>query len=170
MKISSFLVSSALLAAVLVPATAQALDIRKDRNAFIYSPTKKGDVDVGRWHCFQESVQLVEEDDQEFCRYVCKWVNNADEPLSTNLYIDERVVAGFADCDENAMQAIHTDIRLAPGFLSRGFDRHNAKRKIVALIQGEDGEQDGVNETNGTIAFDNGGYPEYQGFETELTP
>jgi hypothetical protein len=171
MKTSYLLVSSALLAAaVLAPASAMALDVTRPRDAFIISATKPGDVSVGQWHCFQESTQLVEVDYQEYCRYVCKWVNDCDEPLSTNLYVDELVTPGYADCDENSYLAIHTHIKLAPYFVSKGFDRHNSKRVIKALIQGEDGEQDGVNETNGSIAFASGGYPEYFGFETELTP
>ena len=170
MKISSFLVSSALLAAaVMIPASAQALEVQKPRDAFIYSPTAQADVNVGQWHCFPESVQLVEYDFQEYCRYVCKWVNDCEESLSTNLYIDERIVAGYADCDENAAQAVLTDIRLAPGFVSRGFDRHNAKRTIQTLIQGES-PQAGVNATYGTIAFAGGGYPQYHGFTTKVAP
>jgi hypothetical protein len=164
MKVSSFLVSSALLAAVVaMPASAQALDVQDALKVEIYSATAPGLVDVGEWHCFQESTQLVEEDFQEFCRYVCKWVNNAYEPLSSNLYIDERIVAGFADCYDNSRQAVLTDIRLAPGFLSKGFTRNQEKKEIKALILGEVGDCASADLANGSVAFHNGGYPQYHG-------
>jgi len=167
MKISSFLVSSALLAAaVVIPGSAQALDITKPLEVRIQSPTKPDGVDVGELHCFQESVQLVDVGFQEFCRYPCKWVNNADEQLSANIYIDERIVAGYADCDENATQEFFTDLQLAPGLISKGFDRHNAKRTVKALILGA-----GLNNAAvGSIAFENGGYPQYHGIKIKKMP
>lgn len=170
----SMLSSLVLLAAVTLPTSAMALDVGKERNVFILHGQM--DIPVGQWICDVGQYVDVSYDETshwygyEACRYLCKWVNNAYLPLSSNLYIDELITPGAADCDENSWNAVNTTILLAPGFLSKGFDRNNQKRIIVSLVQGEDGEHDGMNETSGTISFANGGLFNVYALETELAP
>lgn len=174
MKKSLFLSSILLAAATLAPVSAMALDVRKPRNVFILHG--KQDISVGQWFCDPgQYVDVTYQESRsgfayEACRYLCKWVNYGWLPLSSNLYIDELINPGTADCEENSENAVHATILLAPGFVSKGFDRNNQKRVITSLIQGEDGENDGVNETNGTISFAGGGLFAVYALETELTP
>jgi len=172
MKKSSLLLSLTLItAAAAIPGTAKAFDVRVTHDVFIIDG-KKGDVNVGTLHCFSD-VDLVDVKfqgfDEEACQYVCKWVNNAYLPSSTNFTFDEIITEGFADCEENSNIAVHTIIQLAdPALVGpiKGFDQYQQKRKVLAFQNGEDGE-DG--ETNGLIVFEVNGYPQLKAIETEVS-
>jgi hypothetical protein len=153
--------SLALVAAVGVSGSAMALNVEAERNITIFYGGQP--VEVGRLVCDQG--QYVDEYDAaypyEACRFLCKWVNASYLPSSTNLYIDEIIVPGFADCEENSLYPVPTNIVLAPGFVSKGFDRNNNKREIAALTQSEFGDN-----TAGTIAFYGGGNFAVVGLQT----
>jgi hypothetical protein len=132
-----------------------ALNVEPDRNITIFYAGQE--VDAGRLVC--DTGQYVDAEvlgvSYEACRYACKWVNNNTLPSSTNLYLDEVIIPGFADCDDNSLSSVPTTILLAPEFVSKGFDRNGNKRTIAALIQSEFGDS-----TAGTIAFHgNGNFP-----------
>ena len=151
----SLISSLALVAAVAVPGSAMALNVEPDRSITIFHGGQA--VDAGRLVC--DTGQYVDEDagayTYEACRYACKWVNNNTLPSSANIYLDEVIIPGFADCDENSLYSVPTNILLAPGFVSKGFDRNGNKRTIAALTQSEFGDN-----TAGTIAFQgNGNFP-----------
>lgn len=172
MKKSLILSSILLAAAVMAPASAMALDVTKPREAFILFGKYR--IPVGKWYCDVGQYVSVDKNDgyagcdYEACRYLCKWVNDAFLPSSTNIIFDELITPGVADCEENSEYGVTTSIYLAAKYLSKGFDRNQQRRHVVSLVQGEEGYYYGRNETHGTIAFANNGIFTVYAFETSL--
>lgn len=172
MKKSMLLSSILLAAAVFAPASANALDVTKPREVNILFGKYR--IPVGKWYCDVGQYVSVEKDegyagcDYEACRFLCKWVNDAYLPSSTNIFIDELITPGVADCEENSEYGVTTSIYLAPKYLSKGFDRNQQRRHVVSLVQGEEGFYHGKNETHGTIAFANNGIFTVYALETSL--
>lgn len=155
MKKSMLLSFALVTAGVMGTTSAMALDVIPPRPVSIFHGVVT--IPVGTWFCDEGQYQAVMGapiGNYNACRYICNWVSNSFLPLSTNLYIDEVISPGFADCAQNSQTQIPATIFLTPGVTSNGFDRNQAKRQVTTLILGEGV---GVLQMNGSIAFANNG-------------
>src|SRR5262245_35305637 len=107
----SFIAAAA--AASAAPSDAQALDTCSVGcvtilNAFAPVP-------LGTWHA--ELLNYSDYNGPEVCSYFIKWVNAGFALANTtNLFVDEFIIPGFADCEWNSVNSVPTTIFDSPDY------------------------------------------------------
>lgn len=135
---STVISSLVILAASMLSTNAMALMIGVDKGVTI-EYDGEDPVDVGTLHC--EFPQYFEDDQDgfrtEWCQYLCKWINAADLPKTTTLYLWERMTSGKYDCEDNAKKSFTTNISINPDRVSKGFSFNQDLQKMVTLSGGQ---------------------------------
>jgi hypothetical protein len=133
----------ALASMLAVPASAMAWDSTKTFDVVIITADREVDVGEMRFRADTADFGLdsdlgFDDDDADVCTFFVTWTNDAELPLRTNLMVDQIATVSFADCIENAEESINTVLFLSDeGNGNNGFDRHNQRREVQALVLGQ---------------------------------
>jgi hypothetical protein len=88
---------------------------------------------IGTWH--PELLEYSDYNGYEACSYFVKWINGPG-PVgnASNLFLDEFITPGFADCDYNSISSVPTIVTLTPGPLSLGFNKFGYKVPVDDIL------------------------------------
>src|SRR5215510_8411072 len=101
----SFIAAAAAVSAA--PTDAHALNTLKP--AFVSILNAYDAVPLGMWHA--ELLEYSDFKGYEACSYFVKWIDAAFAlPITSNLWLDELIVPGFADCELNSICNFRTVI------------------------------------------------------------
>ncbi|AUX22573.1 uncharacterized protein SOCEGT47_030770 [Sorangium cellulosum] len=141
------LVSSIVLAAATLSASAMALDTNERWNVEIDVLDEL--IGIGEMECVSNPWAA----ERNVCAYACAVEANGFPRDTTNLFLLEQKTFGRNDCDENAEVAFNTILANDPDQLSKLIFT-NEKLEVNATVLGE--ERD--NDLSGAIVFEGVGY------------
>jgi hypothetical protein len=141
------LVSSLVLAAATLSASAMALDTNERWNVEIDVLDEL--IGIGEMECVSNPWAA----ERNVCAYACAVEANGFPRDTTNLFLLEQKTFGRNDCDENAEVAFNTVLANDPDQLSKLIFT-NEKLEVNAMVLGEDRD----NDLSGAIVFEGVGY------------
>ena len=130
----SFIAAAAAVSAA--PTDAHALNTCKP--AFVTILNGYAAVPLGTW--VSELMEYTDCNGYEACSYFVKWIDAAFAlPITSNLWIDELIVPGYADCELNSITNFRTVIFNSPDYVSVGFNKFGQKTVVQNMILSSDG-------------------------------
>ena len=134
---------AALAAVVTVPARAEAFVTGRIYEVYIFNGLEK--IDTGKLHG-TSLFEYVDDNGYEACLYIAKWISPLGVSSPIQLFFDEKITPGYADCEVNSTIGFPTLIVNSPDYENSGVNKFLQGESIqnMVLAEDEDGSAFGV--------------------------